>query len=251
MDADVIVPYSRILDLHTEEVVAPALKPAWRIPNFQTPIVKDPRVISLVERKTKMASWFVSSCFSPSQRKFVVMKLQEFMPVDIYGKCGPLDCDKKDRTGCREMVERDYKFYLSFENSLCTDYVTEKVFEMMNYYVIPVVFGGADYTRFLPPRSYVNVMDFETVQDLAAYLHYLANDIDEYMRYFWWKDYYTPVSSLNFCPLCQKTMEMPEEPTVTKYYNDVDFWFKNGTCLDPADVPLVREVLIQNKRLRI
>ena len=36
---------------------------------------------------------------------------------------------------CMEMVEKNYKFYLSFENSFCTDYITEKFWKILNYKV--------------------------------------------------------------------------------------------------------------------
>ena len=38
------------------------------------------------------------------------------------GGCGSIKCDKKHGHGmdnCTEAAERDYKFYLSFENSFC------------------------------------------------------------------------------------------------------------------------------------
>lgn len=33
------------------------------------------------------------------------------------------------------MLERDYKFYLSFENNFCRDYVTEKLFNILQLQV--------------------------------------------------------------------------------------------------------------------
>ena len=57
--------------------------------------------------------------------------MQEYVPVDIYGKCGNLSCPRTKTDECYEMIERDYKFYLAFENGLCVDYVTEKLFNVM------------------------------------------------------------------------------------------------------------------------
>jgi hypothetical protein len=58
---------------------------------------------------------------------------------------------------------REYKFYLSFENSVCEDYVTEKFWKVLDYSIIPVVLGGANYSKFAPTKSYINARDFGTI----------------------------------------------------------------------------------------
>ena len=47
--------------------------------------------------------------------------------------------------------------------------------------------GGANYTSRAPPKSYINVLDFENPKQLAEFLIQLANDEEEYQSYFWWK----------------------------------------------------------------
>lgn len=61
----------------------------------------------------------------------LVRTLQQYVEVDIYGKCGSLKCQRSQQRECYRMLERDYKFYLAFENSLCADYVTEKFFGVL------------------------------------------------------------------------------------------------------------------------
>jgi alpha-1,3-fucosyltransferase len=55
------------------------------------------------------------------------------------------------------MVEANYKFYLSFENSLCRDYVTEKFWKVLMYDVVPIVYGAANYSLLAPAKSFINV----------------------------------------------------------------------------------------------
>ena len=61
------------------------------------------------------------------------------------------------------MVERDYKFYLAFENSICRDYVTEKFYNALLFSTVPVVYGGADYESIgAPHNSFIDVRNFHS-----------------------------------------------------------------------------------------
>ena len=46
------------------------------------------------------------------------------------------------------------------------------------------------YTKFLPPKSFINVEDFNTPKDLADYLLLLSKNATEYNKYHAWRDEY-------------------------------------------------------------
>ena len=80
------------------------------------------------EGKKKLAAMFVSNCYATNDRLDMVKTLQKYMQVDIYGACGTLSCDKWNQQDCFDKLQKDYKFYFSFENANCRDYITEKLF---------------------------------------------------------------------------------------------------------------------------
>ena len=85
-------------------------------------------VKNYAEGKTKKVAWFVSNCRTKNNRFNYVTEMQNFIDVDIYGACGTHSCPRTRSTDCYQMLSRQYKFYLAFENSNCKDYITEKFF---------------------------------------------------------------------------------------------------------------------------
>lgn len=111
---------------HDSTIVAPYEKwHAFMGENNQTVSAKTKNYAA---GKNKMAAIFVSNCETSNNRMRYVRELQQYMTVDVYGACGHHQCDRSSELECFEMLKKDYKFYLAFENSNCRDYITEKFF---------------------------------------------------------------------------------------------------------------------------
>ena len=188
--------------------------------------------------RPKLVAWMVSHCKTHSRREDYVTALQKHIDVDIYGKCGPLNCSRKQN--CYAKLARTYKFYLSFENSLCTDYISEKAWNILKLNIVPVVMGGANYTQLLPPHSFIDVRDFKSPRHLAEYLKMLSKNDKLYREYLQWKTHYKIVST-HFqltCQICAfmnkdyklKLEQKREHPT----FIDLDYLSdERKHCFDP------------------
>lgn len=191
-----------------------------------------------IQKRSKKIAWFVSHCGVANKREELARKISEHMHVDIYGKCGNLVCSSKTIRECYDLMESNYKFYLSFENSLCKEYVSEKLFFVLQRDIVPIVYGGADYNKIAPPHSVIDVAKYNTVEALADYLRYLDENPKEYLKYFEWKKYF--ISDTNFlptiCQLCQKL----NEPRKTIIYEDVVAWWNySGYCKNEDELPSI------------
>ena len=90
---------------------------------------RNKKAADFTEGKSELVAWLVSNC-GPQLRMSYVRELKKYIKVDVFGSCsrvfGPLrSCSKSDERRCL----RKYKFYLSFENTLCKDYITEKYWD--------------------------------------------------------------------------------------------------------------------------
>ena len=98
--------------------------------------------------------------------------------------------------------------------------------------VIPVVMGGTNYSKLAIPGSYINVMDFKTVKQLAEYLQYLDKNNTAYNEYFKWRLKYKVFPSnidLSMCQICK--WYVAKSPLEPKVYDDLEtHWLKKGRC---------------------
>ena len=198
------------------------------------PLLNDYYGINITS-KNKSVAWFASRCKTSINREGYIAELQKHIPVDVFGKClsDPKSCPRNNSKKCDDMLHRDYFFYLSFENSFCPDYVTEKFYRAFETGTVPVVFGGGNYSSFAPDHSYINARDFKSPKLLAEYLNKLTLDRDLYSHYFDWRRDFNLESKAtqlkkNSCKLC----EMLHDPTLpTKSYPNIEeWWYEDLPC---------------------
>ncbi|XP_048482500.1 alpha-(1,3)-fucosyltransferase C-like [Plutella xylostella] len=209
-------------------IIGPNVAMHWMELKYMTPISEELK--TKLQKKSKAAAWFVSNCNSRSNREEYVRQLQSelekySLSVDVYGRCGPLKCSTRKAEKCKKMVDEDYYFYLSFENSFDEDYVTEKLLTALNYNAVPIVYGAANYTRFLPNGTYLNAMDLKPA-DIAAEMNRLIHNLTDYFDYFRWHNHYSysnrgsHADSDPYCGLCTL---LNDEQFVTRRHTIEDF----------------------------
>lgn len=183
---------------------------------YQLPTKKD------VLRKSGSAAWIVSNCKSVDRREAIAKNLGKHIKLDVYGRCGSKTCPEGE--DCFDYVAKNYKFYLSFENSHCRDYTTEKFFKILKRDIIPVVYGGGNYSLLAPAHSFINVEDFNSTKALANYLKMLEKDTESYLKYFEWKKTHDVHKRglMTWCKLCDMLNDA-EQPR--KVYENIEYWW--------------------------
>lgn len=135
---------------------------------------------------------FVSSHCGAQPRTHYLAKLERYLDVDIYGKCGDKVIGGSESNETLVDVMSRYKFYLSFENTISPGYVTEKLLSLpLQAGIVPVYLGApdADYLSYRfwhrsgksitkdkqrkqnrAAQWFVNVADFDTPHHLSKFL---------------------------------------------------------------------------------
>lgn len=151
MDSDIFYPYFITRNKHGK-VIAPNIDVKWIDLKDMLP-VRD-SIIEKLDSKKIAAAWFVTNCYASSPRLNYLRSLRAAMKkyyqdIDVFGSCDANKiCSRNYMDDCFELLESDYYFYLSFENSFTEDYVTEKLLTALDHYTVPVVLGGANYSRY-------------------------------------------------------------------------------------------------------
>lgn len=135
------------------EIIGPKTKMNWIKHKSRTKPLSRYMKNRLATKKIA-AIWFSSHCNTSSKREDYIKELQKELlfeyKLDLRkcGHCGEYTCAKEKNDYCMSKVESDYYFYLAFENAISEDFVTERVVNALQHYTVPIVYGGANYSRY-------------------------------------------------------------------------------------------------------
>ncbi|KAI4898758.1 hypothetical protein NFI96_001006 [Prochilodus magdalenae] len=179
-DSDVWMPYGRLVEVSEKDK-------AFRLP-----------------KKDKLVCWIVSNWRDSYGRVVYFKEFSKHIKVDTYGRHFGTYIDYRNYS----TIMSSCKFYLSFENSVFRDYISEKVYNPMRLGAVPVVLGPPreNYEEYIPKDSFIHVDDFKTPRELAEHLKLLDQNQEMYERYFAWrKDYVakkSPFGQEHACRIC-------------------------------------------------
>lgn len=169
LSSDVTIPYIVVQDEHNN-VIGPKVGMKWK--KLTEMNETSAYVTDKLQNKHIAAAWITSHCTTP-WRNFYARNLQSELAhygltLDIYGACnfatkqcpqgaygicgntGNIMCPRTERMDeCLAVIESDYYFFLAFENSFGEDYVTEKLLHGLQHFAVPIVFGKANYSRYV------------------------------------------------------------------------------------------------------
>lgn len=146
LNSDIPHPSFNIYD-ENNTMVGPKSTMTW-MKNFK----RVDRFKKKVEHKHKAIAWIVRQCKQKTKHKAFINQLQKELEgynytVDIIGPCGKIDCPRGQPIKCYKMIERKYFFQLVLEDSMAEDYVTDKLYKVLQHATIPIVLGGANYNK--------------------------------------------------------------------------------------------------------
>ncbi|KAL7644099.1 UNVERIFIED_CONTAM: hypothetical protein RMT77_004922 [Armadillidium vulgare] len=226
-DSDVVIPFGRVLKEKVKGNISEVSQ-------------------QILDRK-KIGIWLNSHCAQNSPRIEFMNELRKHIPIHVFGRCVNRKCGTKatirfvkelGMDTC-EKTFGDYVFFMALENSLCKDYVTEKIFRSLKLDIIPVVFGSANYSEFAPPKSYIDSSTFPTIADLASFMKMVSGNVSLYNEFFQWKEDYeidigSPYKPL-ICDLCKK-LHSQDPPSSKKWYKSIKDWWITGSHCTSLDI---------------
>lgn len=154
-----------------------------------------PKIIDESLAKRKFCNFVVSNNGCQERNQFYT-ELSKYKKVDSGGRFANNIGYAVDN---KVKFQSEYKFSIAFENNAYRPqhpgYTTEKIMEPMTVNSIPIYWGNPEIGKEFNTKSFINVYDFNSINDVINYIEYLDNNDKKYLELLnqpWFNEYNIP-----------------------------------------------------------
>lgn len=141
----------------------------------------------ILREKTKFCNFIYSNPHAHPMRDNLFYTLSKYKKVDSLGKhlnnstIPHTRQETKWRTISIEL-KKPYKFSIAAENAYFKGYISEKIITSMMANTIPVYFGTSEVIKYFNPKSFINVNDFSSLEDVVKKVKEIDENDDLYLE---------------------------------------------------------------------
>ncbi len=116
-----------------------------------------------------------------------------------------------------------YKFVLSMENSVCEDYVTEKLWRSFYTGTVPIVYGSSKVSDLFPTnKSAIEIVHFGGPKALAEFIHKVNKNDSQYEEYLTYKKKNGVTNTFLISLMTNRTWEINNDPVKGNYIEKLE-----------------------------
>jgi alpha(1,3/1,4) fucosyltransferase len=142
--------------------------------------------------KKHFCAFIVSNCDANDRLTFF-NRLNNYKKVNSFGKCknntneqkflkNNFDTSMNFERHMNAFLYRSFKFVICFENSSHPGYLTEKILYAMLANAIPIYWGNPDIGKIFNEKSFINVHNYKSFDDVIKKVTELDQDDDKYKK---------------------------------------------------------------------
>ena len=154
-----------------------------------------PKIINESLANRKFCNFIVSNGACQERNQFY-NELSKYKKVDSGGRFANNIGYAVDN---KLKFQSEYKFSIAFENNAYRPqfpgYTTEKIMEPMTVNSVPIYWGNPEIGKEFNTKSFINVYDFNSINDVINYIEYLDNNDKKYLELLnqpWFDNYKIP-----------------------------------------------------------
>lgn len=107
-------------------------------------------------------------------------------------------------------VYNKFKFAVCFENSVCKDYISEKIVDCLRYGCIPIYYGAPNILEYIPSDVFIDYRSFSDLEELNTFLSKMSKETFENyqkrIKFFLESNEFYKFTSKNFVDIVVNTL---------------------------------------------